>query len=50
MWAKLRYAHLLNLARRSQKGAEKSPARWLVGGLAALLLRWRWAMWDGLPG
>jgi hypothetical protein len=38
MWAKLRYAHLLNLARRSQKGAEKSPARWLVGGLAALLL------------
>ncbi len=38
MWAKLRYAQLLNLARRSQRGAEKSPGRWLVGGLAASLL------------
>jgi protein-glutamine gamma-glutamyltransferase len=38
MWAKLQYARLLNLARRSQRGAEKSPAHWVVGGLAAALL------------
>ncbi|MFZ0772659.1 MAG: DUF3488 and transglutaminase-like domain-containing protein [Candidatus Sulfotelmatobacter sp.] len=38
MWAKQRYARLLNLARRSQRGAEKSPARWIAGSLAVALL------------
>jgi len=38
MWAKLRYARLQNLARRSQRGAEKSPAQWIGGGLAVALL------------
>lgn len=38
MWAKLRYANLLNFVRRSQRGAEKSPARWLAGGLGLALL------------
>jgi len=37
-WAKLQYARLMNLARHSQRGAEKSPARWIAGGLAAALL------------
>jgi hypothetical protein len=37
-WAKETYARLMGLARRSQRGAEKSPFRWLLGGLAALLL------------
>jgi protein-glutamine gamma-glutamyltransferase len=38
MWAKVRYANLLNFVKRSQRGAEKSPARWLAGGLGLALL------------
>lgn len=37
-WAHERYANLLNLARRGQRGADKSPARWLGGALAVGLL------------
>src|ERR1700735_3919672 len=39
-WVKLNYARLLNLARRSQKGTERSPALWLGGalGIGVLLL------------
>jgi hypothetical protein len=37
-WARERYASLLNWARRGQRGAEKSPARWLGGALAVGLL------------
>ncbi|MGA8437012.1 MAG: DUF3488 and transglutaminase-like domain-containing protein [Candidatus Sulfotelmatobacter sp.] len=38
MWARQRYASLLNWARRRQRGAEKSPAGWLGGALAVGLL------------
>jgi transglutaminase-like putative cysteine protease len=38
MWARDTYARLMNLARRSQRGAEKSPTRWIVGGLALAFL------------
>jgi transglutaminase-like putative cysteine protease len=38
MWARLRYARLLNWARRSQKAAERAPGRWLGGSLAIALL------------
>jgi transglutaminase-like putative cysteine protease len=40
MWAKLRYARMLNWARRSQQGAEHTPGRWFGGsaGVALLLL------------
>jgi len=38
IWAKQRYANLLNWARRGQRGAEQSPARWLGGALAGGLL------------
>jgi hypothetical protein len=38
MWAQLRYARLMGWARRSQRGVEHSPGRWLGGGLAVLLL------------
>jgi transglutaminase-like putative cysteine protease len=34
MWARLRYARLMNLARKSQRGVEHSPGRWLGAGLA----------------
>lgn len=37
-WAQLRYARLMGWARRSQRGVEHSPGRWLGGGLAVLLL------------
>jgi len=37
-WAKLNYARLLNLARRSQRGTEQSPALWLGGALGVGLL------------
>jgi transglutaminase-like putative cysteine protease len=36
-WARLRYEHLMNLARRSQRGVEHSPGPWF-GGSAALAL------------
>jgi transglutaminase-like putative cysteine protease len=38
MWARLRYAHLLNLARRGQRGAERSPGRWFGSGAVLVLL------------
>jgi hypothetical protein len=38
MWARDTYARLMNLARRSQRGAEKSPTLWIVGGLALAFL------------
>jgi hypothetical protein len=37
-WAKLRYAKLLNSVRQSQHNAEHSPARWIAGGAAAILI------------
>jgi protein-glutamine gamma-glutamyltransferase len=38
LWAELRYARLLNLVRRGQRGSEKSPGRWFAGSLALSLL------------
>jgi protein-glutamine gamma-glutamyltransferase len=38
MWARLRYARLLNWARRGQRGAERWPGRWFGGSLAVALL------------
>jgi transglutaminase-like putative cysteine protease len=38
IWTKERYTDLLNWARRGQRGAEQSPARWLGGALASGLL------------
>jgi transglutaminase-like putative cysteine protease len=38
MWARLRYARLLNWARKSERGAEHSPGRWFGGSLAIALL------------
>lgn len=37
-WMHMRYTQLLNAARRSEKQAEQSPARWLAYGAAAALL------------
>jgi transglutaminase-like putative cysteine protease len=37
MWARLRYTRMLNWARKSQRGAERAPGRW-VGGSAAVAL------------
>ncbi|MGC2271714.1 MAG: DUF3488 and transglutaminase-like domain-containing protein [Candidatus Sulfotelmatobacter sp.] len=37
-WARLRYARLLNWARRSQSDAVRSPARWFAGSVAVALL------------
>jgi transglutaminase-like putative cysteine protease len=37
-WARLRYAGLLNWARRGQRGLEHSPGRWLGATVAAALL------------
>ena len=34
-WARLRYARLMNLARKSERGAERTPTRWF--GLSALI-------------
>lgn len=38
MWARLRYARLLNWARRGQQGLDHSPQRWLVGSIAIAVL------------
>jgi protein-glutamine gamma-glutamyltransferase len=38
VWARLRYARLMSLARRSQRGVEHSPMRWLVLSLVVMLL------------
>jgi protein-glutamine gamma-glutamyltransferase len=38
MWARLRYARLMSLARRSERRVEHSPIRWLVVSLAIALL------------
>jgi protein-glutamine gamma-glutamyltransferase len=39
MWGRIRYARLMNLARKSQRSVEKAPRRWLgVSGAVALLL------------
>jgi protein-glutamine gamma-glutamyltransferase len=40
MWARLRYARLLDWARKSERGAEHAPGRWLGSsvGIALLLL------------
>jgi transglutaminase-like putative cysteine protease len=37
-WARLRYARMLNWARRSQRDAERAPGRWLGGGALVVLL------------
>jgi len=37
-WMKETYARLMSLARSGQSKAERAPFRWLVGGVAALLL------------
>ena len=37
MWARLRYARMLNWARRSQQSVQRAPGRWL-GGIAAVVL------------
>jgi len=37
-WARLRYARLMNLARKGQRGVERSPGSWLVVSLAVALL------------
>lgn len=38
MWAKIRYARLMTLARKSQRLAEHSPGRWLGAALALTVL------------
>jgi protein-glutamine gamma-glutamyltransferase len=38
MWARVRYARLMGFARRSQRGVERSPGRWLGLGIATVLL------------
>jgi transglutaminase-like putative cysteine protease len=38
MWARLRYARLLNWARKSQRGAEHAPGRWFGGSVAVAFL------------
>jgi protein-glutamine gamma-glutamyltransferase len=38
LWARLRYARLLNWARRSERGAEYAPGRWLGISLAFAVL------------
>jgi protein-glutamine gamma-glutamyltransferase len=38
MWARLRYARLLNWARKRQRGVEHAPGRWLGGVVAIALL------------
>jgi transglutaminase-like putative cysteine protease len=37
-WAQVRYAWLLNWARKSQRGVAHSPGRWFGGSLAVVLL------------
>jgi hypothetical protein len=38
MWARLRYARMLNWARKSQQSAERAPGRWFAGCGAVVLL------------
>jgi hypothetical protein len=38
MWARLRYARLMSLARRSQQDATHFPGRWIGTGIAVVLL------------
>jgi protein-glutamine gamma-glutamyltransferase len=38
MWGRLRYARMLNWARRSQRSAGRSPGRWFGGSVAVALL------------
>ena len=38
MWARLRYARLLNWARRRQQGVEHAPGRWFGGSVVVALL------------
>jgi transglutaminase-like putative cysteine protease len=38
LWARLRYVRLLNLARKSQRGLQHTPAPWLGGSVAIGLL------------
>jgi transglutaminase-like putative cysteine protease len=38
MWARLRYARMLNWARKSQQSAERAPGRWFAGSAAVVLL------------
>src|SRR5579863_1922563 len=37
-WARMRYARLLNWARKGQRGLEHAPARWLSGSLVVAFL------------
>jgi transglutaminase-like putative cysteine protease len=37
-WARLRYARLLNWARKSERGVEHAPSRWFGGSVAIALL------------
>ncbi len=38
MWARLRYARMLNWARKSQQSAERTPGRWFAGGAMVVVL------------
>jgi hypothetical protein len=38
MWARLRYARLLNWARKSQRGVEHAPGKWFGGSVAVALV------------
>jgi hypothetical protein len=38
MWARLRYARMLNWARKSQRSAEHAPGRWFGSGAVVVLL------------
>jgi hypothetical protein len=38
IWARLRYARLLNWARQGQRGVEHAPGRWFGGSIAVALL------------
>jgi len=38
MWARLKYARMLNWARRSQQSVEQAPGRWFLGSVPVALL------------
>ncbi len=38
MWARLKYARMLNWARRSERGVEHAPGRWIIGSVPVTLL------------
>ena len=38
MWARLKYARMLNWARRSQRSVEHAPGRWIIGSVPVTLL------------